>query len=164
MELKYVSADGLNTIDLLNTPICAQNPEVLADHAWQYTSIMGVNNKSRIKRFFQELQETSLTLSIYADSAEAFNELMRTNHSIFEKDINAKTPGKIWWNDRYKEVFVFESVYTDFDEYLEAIEHEITLVSPNPFWIKETTSFFCIISFTTLCDSQISIHGSMYRA
>ena len=73
-----------------------------------------------------------------ADSEEEFNELAYRMHKIFERDIRRVKPGKIWWNDFYKEVFVVETSNEEFEEGFQAIERSLKLLSPKPYWTKIT--------------------------
>lgn len=135
MELYYEGSDG-SVIDLMSHPIFAQSPETLTANKWSYSTISGVNGLGRVKRFFKDTQETSLTLSIMTETAEEFNEVMYRIHKILDRDVRQLKPGKLWWNGYYKEVFAVETSQGDFEELFEAVEREVTFISVYPYWVK----------------------------
>lgn len=133
-----------------------QSPETLLKNMWEYSCIATVNNMTRIKRFYKETQETPLTLSIMADSKEEFNRITYGLHKAFERDVRSVKPGKLWWNDFYKEVFVFASAPEEFEELYEAVEMNLTLVSTYPFWVRKTTfNYFAFDGSTGALDYPI---------
>lgn len=141
MQLKYECSDG-TVIDLMKDPIFAQEPESLLDNKWNYSTIASVGNMAKIKSFYKDVQESSLKLSIMADSAEQFNKINYQLQKCFEKDIRNITPGKLWWNDYYKEVFVVDCSNSEFEEYFESVEKSYKIMSLYSFWIKKNTSRF----------------------
>ena len=135
MELYYEGSDGTK-LDLMNYPIFAQSPETLTQSSWEYTSISGINGAGRIKLFYKDAQECNLTLSIMADDAESFNKTMYEIHKIFDRDVRRLTPGRLWWNGFYKEVFAVDMQTDDFEELFESAERTITFISVYPYWIR----------------------------
>ena len=141
MTLYYEGSDG-SVIDLMSSSIYAQDPEKLTGSAWEYSTISGVNGVGRVKTFYKDTQEASLTLAIMADSAEEFNQVMYNIHRIFDRDIRRMTPGKLWWNGFCKEVFAVETSQDEFEELFEAVEREVTFISVYPYWTKKSTYFY----------------------
>lgn len=137
MELYYEASDGTK-MNLMKNGIYAQDPENLTENTWQYTTISGVNGLAKIKRFYKDVQTHKLTLSIMADDAKQFDEIMYSMQRMFEKDVRSLRPGRIWWNDFYKEGFVFSTANSDYEEMFESVEHDIEFISVNPYWTKET--------------------------
>lgn len=137
MRLYYESATG-EILELMKDGIYAQEPETLTSNKWSYTTISGINGLARVKKFYKNAQTSKLKLSIMADDADSFNEIMYQMHRIFEKDVRNLTPGKIWWNNFYKEGFVFSSSNSDFEELFESVEHEIEFLSTKDSWIRKT--------------------------
>lgn len=135
MELYYEASDG-SIIDFMKSPVFAQSPETLTGNKWNYSTISGVNGLGRVKRFFKDTQEASLTLSIMTETAEEFNQVMYNIHRTFDRDIRQLKPGKLWWNGFYKEVFAVETSQEDFEELFEAVEREVTFLSVYPYWVK----------------------------
>lgn len=138
MQLYYEAADG-TILNLMQNGIYAQDPEALTQNTWSYTTISGVNGLARVKRFYKNVQTAKMKLSIMAADKEEFNAIMYTMHRIFEKDVRNMTPGKIWWNNFYKEGFVHSTSNDDYEELFESVEHEIEFLSVNPSWIRKTT-------------------------
>lgn len=135
MTLYYEGSDG-TTINLMDDCIYAQNPERLASSSWKYTTISGVNGLGRVKTFFKDAQELTLTLGIMADSASDFNTRMYELHRTFDRDVRRLQPGRLWWNGWYKEVFAVETVQDEFDEIFESVDRDVTFISVRPYWTK----------------------------
>lgn len=112
MTLYYESADK-TIINFMGGDIYAQEPETLTESEWKYTTISGVNGISKIKRFYKDAKAYNLTLDIMSDTREEFNELMANMHTVFDRDVQAMKPGRIWWNNFYKEVFVISMTNTE---------------------------------------------------
>ena len=136
MKLYYENSRGA-IIDLMKFPVMAQNPEVLAERSWGYETETKQDGTKNIKQFYKDLEQKKLQLSIMADSKEEYNNLMNDMSEIFDYDVRNRQPGKIWWNDRYKEVYVTATDFSEYEEDFEAIENEITVSTTLPWWIKE---------------------------
>ena len=138
MELYYEGSDG-SIINFMSNPIYAQSPETLNTNQWSYSTISGVNGLGRVKRFYKDTQEATLTLSIMTETAEEFNEVMYRIHRTFDRDIRRLKPGKLWWNGFYKEVFAVETNNDDFEELFEAVERSVKFISVYPYWVRKKT-------------------------
>lgn len=145
MTLYYESSDK-TIIDFMGGDIYAQEPETLTESEWNYTTISGVNGISKIKRFYKDAKAYNLTLDIMSDTREEFNELMANMHVVFDRDVQAMKPGRIWWNNFYKEVFVISMTNTEFDELFESVTRKLTILSLYPYWIKTNTYQFMKLS------------------
>lgn len=141
IEIYYECSDGTK-INFISDIISVDEPETLIGNAWEYNSIAGSGGLSRIKRFYKDAQETEITLEILADDADQYNAIMEQMHRCFERDIRTMTPGRLWWGDFYKECFIVESKYEDFEELLEFVQKKITIVSVSPFWTRDITTHF----------------------
>ena len=133
MKLYYEGSEG-SIINLMEDPIFAQNPEALTGSTWKYTAMSEVNGLGRVKRFYKEVEEKSLKLSIMADSEKAFNEISYRMHRVFERDVRRAKPGKIWWNNFFKEVFIIDTTNEEFEEYFQSIEKTVKILSVKPYW------------------------------
>lgn len=136
MKLYYENSRG-KIIDLMNWPVVAQNPEVLAERSWSYETEGNQDGTKNFKQFYKDLEQKQLQLSVMADDRESYNQLMDDMSETFDYDIRNRQPGKIWWNDRYKEAYVTASDLSDYEEDFEAIESTITVSTTYPWWIKE---------------------------
>lgn len=138
MNLFYECSDGTR-FDLIDGDISCEKPETLLKRAWKYKTVSCINSFTKIKQFYKEAVELPLTISIMCDTEGQFNTLMEKLLDCFEKDISSKTPGKIYWNDYYKEVFIFASEPSEFEEYFAAVKQKLTLLSLYDYWIKENS-------------------------
>lgn len=145
MNLYYEGSDG-TVIDFMSGPLAAQEPESLVSSKWSYSTISGVNDLGKIKRFWKSTEERKLKVTVLADDVEEFNSVMYQMHRTFDRDIRQMTPGKLWWNDFYKEVFAIESDHDAFEELMESVERTITFLSVYPYWIRKST--FQYLSYT----------------
>lgn len=145
MNLYYEGSDG-TVIDFMSGPLAAQEPESLVSSKWSYSTISGVNDLGKIKRFWKSTEERKLKVTVLADDVEEFNSIMYQMHRTFDRDIRQMTPGKLWWNDFYKEVFAIESDHDAFEELMESVERTITFLSVYPYWIRKST--FQYLSYT----------------
>lgn len=136
VDIYYECSDGTK-ISFTSDIISVDQPESLARNQWNYAAITGVGGIARIKRFYKEAQEAELTLEILADDAAQYNRVMEQMHTCFERDVRTMTPGKLWWGDFYKEIYVAEAEYDDFEELLESVKKKITVVSTSPYWTRE---------------------------
>ena len=145
MNLYYEGSDG-TIIDLMSGPLTAQDPESLATSKWSYSTISGVNGLGKVKRFWKDTEEAQLKVMVLADNVEEFNAAMYEMHRTFDKDIRRMKPGKLWWNDFYKEVFAVETGHESFEELMESVQKTIRFISVYPYWIKR--SLFQYLSYT----------------
>lgn len=141
MELYYECSDG-TIINFMSDTISAESPETLLHNEWNYTTISGVGGVARIKRFYKDAQESPLTLQILADNADQYNEIMEQMHRCFEQDVRALQPGRIWWNEYYKECFIVEADYDEFEELFEAVKKKMTVLSVSPYWTRKHSFSF----------------------
>lgn len=138
MKLFYQCSDGTK-INLMDSKITALQPETLLSQKWSYKTISGANGLGRVKNFFKDATERPLALDILADDETDFNNIMSNLHKHFELDVRNLNPGRIYWNDYYKECFIFASSPSDFDENFESVTQNLTVLSVYDYWVKETT-------------------------
>lgn len=150
MRLYYEGSDG-TIIDFMSGPLAAQDPESLATSKWSYSTISGVNGLGKVKRFWKDTEGAKLKVSVLADTVEEFNDVMYQMHRTFDRDIRRMRPGKLWWNDFYKEVFAVETGHESFEELMESVEKTINFISVYPYWIRR--SVFQYLSYTGVTGS-----------
>lgn len=150
MRLYYEGSDG-TIIDFMSGPLAAQDPETLATSKWSYSTISGVNGLGKVKRFWKDTEGAKLKVSVLADTVEEFNDVMYQMHRTFDRDIRRMRPGKLWWNDFYKEVFAVETGHESFEELMESVEKTINFISVYPYWIRR--SVFQYLSYTGVTGS-----------
>lgn len=136
MTLYYEGSDG-SKINLMGDGIYAQNPEALTTNEWKYSTISGSSGLARVKRFYKDAKELPLTVGIMADSADEFNKIMYRMHRIFDRDVRRMKPGRLWWNDWYRQVFAVETSNESFEELFESVDRDITFLSIGSYWVRE---------------------------
>lgn len=137
MKVYYKNHFG-ETIDLKQYPYHLLSGDLL-DYEWETISSGG-----RISGFGKEIVEIALKFEIFAKKEEYHRALDRVTE-IFEKDILAVTPGKLYINDQYIQCYITSSKKTEWESDILAVT-ELTLVTDYPYWIKEETVHFEPIS------------------
>lgn len=136
MTLYYEGSDG-SKVNLMGDGIYAQSPETLTKNTWEYSTMSGSSGIARVKRFYKEAKELPLTVGIMAEDKEEFNVMMYNMHRIFDRDVRRLKPGKLWWNDWYKEVFAVDTSNESFEELFESVDREITFLAIGSYWVRK---------------------------
>ena len=136
MTLYYEGSDG-SKVNLMGDGIYAQNPEALTQNSWGYSTMSGSSGLARVKRFYKEAKELPLTVGIMAEDKEEFNAMMYNMHRIFDRDVRRLKPGKIWWNDWYKEAFAVDTSNESFEELFESVDRDITFLAVGSYWVRK---------------------------
>lgn len=136
MTLYYEGSDG-SKVNLMGDGIYAQNPETLTQNTWEYSSMSGSSGLARVKRFYKDAKELPLTVGIMAEDKEEFNAMMYNIHRIFDRDVRRLKPGKLWWNDWYKEVFAVDTSNDSFEELFESVDRDITFLAVGSYWVRK---------------------------
>ena len=136
MTLYYEGSDG-SKVNLMGDGIYAQNPETLTQNSWGYSTVSGSSGLARVKRFYKEAKELPLTVGIMAEDKEEFNAMMYNMHRIFDRDVRRLKPGKIWWNDWYKEAFAVDTSNESFEELFESVDRNITFLAVGSYWVRK---------------------------
>ena len=111
----------------------------LFDYSWNYDTDFG-----RVDNFRRDAQERQLTISIYGKTEEEANNKKNKVFEVFEKDVLAKRPGKLWIGDYYLSCYIVESAVSTYYRQGNYLAIEITIVTDTPVWIKETIYNFYI--------------------
>lgn len=136
MTLYYEGSDG-SKVNLMGDGIYAQNPENLTQNTWEYSTMSGSSGIARVKRFYKDAKEMSLTVGIMAENAEEFNTMMYNMHRIFDRDVRRMKAGKLWWNDWYREVFAVDTSNDSFEELFESVDRDITFLAIGSYWVRK---------------------------
>ena len=144
MTLYYEGSDG-SKVNLMGDGIYAQNPETLTQNTWEYSTMSGSSGLARVKRFYKNAKELPLTVGIMAEDKEEFNAMMYNMHRIFDRDVRRLKPGKIWWNDWYKEVFAVDTSNDSFEELFESVDRDITFLAIGSYWVKEVVRQYAAV-------------------
>lgn len=136
MTLHYEGSDG-SKVNLMGDGIYAQNPENLTQNTWEYSTMSGSSGLARVKRFYKDAKEMSLTVGIMAEDAEEFNAMMYNMHRIFDRDVRRMKAGKLWWNNWYREVFAVDTSNDSFEELFESVDRSITFLAVGSYWVRK---------------------------
>ena len=136
MTLYYEGSDG-SKVNLMGDGIYAQNPETLTQNTWEYSTMSGSSGLARVKRFYKDAKELPLTVGIMAEDKEEFNAMMYNMHRIFDRDVRRLKPGKLWWNDWYKEVFAVDTSNDSFEELFESVDRDIKFLAVGSYWVRK---------------------------
>lgn len=128
-----------NEVNVFGSKELFINDMDLFDYGWSYDTDFG-----RVDNFRRETQERQLTISIYGKTEEEANNRKNEVFEIFEKDILAKRPGKLWIGDYYLSCYIVESAVSAYYRQGNYLVNEIKIVTDVPVWIKETTYNFYI--------------------
>lgn len=140
MDVFYENNAG-ERISFNSFPIMIQEPESLFRNSWSYTSEVS-HRHTFVTDFFKELEEKTMKVSVFANTAQEYKEIMENLQSITEKDILEKKSGKLYVNGYYLECYVVQKTYSDYEELFDSVEMEWTIVAENPFWINEIGQSF----------------------
>lgn len=120
----------------------------LWDYAWNFDT-----DFNRIGNFRREIQQRALTISIYGSTTEEANNNKNNIFEIFEKDVLANTPGKLWVGDYYLNCYIVEGSISKYYRKGNYLAKETTIVTDAPIWIKETKYDF-------IAEDEINTHSS----
>lgn len=113
------------------------NYNSLRDYSWSYDTI---NN--RISRFYKKVTTRSVPLVVCCETEEEAKEIMNSLHQIVEADIQAMSPGKIYIGEYYTTGYITVSKKTKYLISGRFCKIDLTLLSDNPAWYRETTHSF----------------------
>lgn len=138
MEMYYDNNFG-QSVDFMSWPYMVSESD-LFDYEWSYESKNSVSPK--ISRFYRELAEKSLKVSVAATSEEYYRQAVQTLFEVTEQDVLNQTPGKFWVNGEYLSCYFIKSQKSDWVPGVEFLVNTFSIVSETGFWIRETTTAF----------------------
>lgn len=140
MEIYYLNSRGIR-LNLLEPPYMIQTADIF-DYRWTYLNGTYARKGNRIKGFSKEIEERSLLLSILnrgkADYYEAVNRFMETT----EIDILSHAPGELHVGNMYLKCYIIASEKTEWENGIELLDNQITIVTDYPFWCRDKTYHF----------------------
>lgn len=113
------------------------NYSSLRDYSWNYDRL-----NSRISRFYRGITSRTLPLVICTDTAKEAVAVMNRLHELTEKDIQAKKPGKVYVGEYYTTGYITESSKSDYLISERFCKNQLTLLSDDPNWYRETSYSF----------------------
>lgn len=136
MEIYYVNSAG-SRLDFNRFPIVLQEPEGLWSNDWKYESVINQRNQNVISGFYKDLVKKKVSISVFADSQEEYEQIMSEFHDITEYDVLCNSTGRLYAAGYYLECFFISKDYFEYEESFYAIEINAQIVAPNPLWVKE---------------------------
>lgn len=109
----------------------------LRNYQWDYDD--DFNQITNLKR---GITDKSLSLFIYARTKEQGIKLRNEIFEIFEKDVLMNKKGKFVIGDYYYKCFIVGGYSNDFLYSEKFLRKEISIVTDEPYWIKETNNIF----------------------
>lgn len=135
MDIYYVNGRG-EKLDLLKPPYCLQTGD-LFDYDWEYSS-----KSNKIGGFTRRIREKNLTLSILNYSKSSYYEAINHFFETVEVDVINQSPGKLYVGAAYLSCYIITSQKSEWENDMELLDNEITLVTDVPFWIREHPYYF----------------------
>lgn len=140
-QLKYVNSQG-KTIDFRNfdTQIFKAN---FHKYEWGRESTTQQFGEV-VQKFTKEPLKFEMSIAARGGSlknGEIFNDVT----AIVEYDVVNNSPGKLWWGDYYIDCFINSST-TEPGESFFGAEKTMTILAPYPFWIREKTRAFPVVT------------------
>ncbi|MBQ9354742.1 MAG: hypothetical protein IJT84_03550 [Clostridia bacterium] len=135
---KYVTANG-EEINLNKHPYFLLADNELHDYEWEYEN-NGIAITS-IKRG-RGIKTIPFSIFIYTSSRQAASQEKNAITSIFEKDVVAQTPGRLYIGKRYLKGFVIASKKSDWFESKRQLTLSINFLTDRPIWCEENTTIY----------------------
>lgn len=144
MNLRYMNHKG-EILDLSKPPFFLQTTNIF-DFEWSYDISDRGNRRSSVTRFYRTSKSPTATLVVLGKTDKEFKDNMVHFFNVTEADIVENTPGKLLRQrpegmvddseTPYLECYLV-STSNNISPYMKANTREITILSPNPFWITE---------------------------
>lgn len=135
MPIYYENSRSVK-LNLLNRPYRMQTSD-LFDYAWSYEGLAGTQYSGAITRFYKEICQKNITLSITAQDKASYYEAINHFFETTDCDVNAVNHGRIWVGEYYLRCYMLSSKKTEWEYGIESLDNDIVLVTDYPFWIKE---------------------------
>lgn len=141
MDIYYVNCQGVR-LDLLSPPYMLQTGDIF-DYSWNYSK------STRITGFSKDIKEKKLLLSILNYGKEEYYEAIDKFAATVEIDILNKQNGRLFVGESYLRCYVIASSKSDWEDDIELLDNQITIVTDHPFWIRETPYYFKAAEITS---------------
>jgi hypothetical protein len=136
-------------VDLDSKNIILQYHELL-NYSWNAET----NNGRKIVSFYRESATIPIKVTVTADTEETFREVIENFYSIVEKDVLNRIPGKLYVGEQYMSCYISGDIKSDVFLKVFIQVKNLTVVTDNPFWIKETEFNFKITDITSTDNKQ----------
>lgn len=125
MNVYYKNHFG-EVVDLKSGPYHLLAGDLL-DYKWN-----ALSTANQITGFEKEIHEKSVTFEVFASKAE-YHRALDLVTEIFEKDILAGVPGKLYFNQQYLKCYITESKKTEWESDVLAVT-ELAVTTDYPYW------------------------------
>lgn len=139
--LKYISGSTNEVIILSQEKIRAHLKTAgFYSHKWEVDETK-LNLGSKINAIKMQAKEYVLKIDFLgnknerAENAELF-------HRLIDSDVIQKIPGKLYYKDCYIECYILSESYGRAAGNFRAIQNEVRIYAPYPFWISEQSYHF----------------------
>lgn len=143
---KYVTANG-EEINLNKQPYFLLADNELHDYEWEYEN-NGIAITS-IKRG-RGIKTIPFSIFIYSSSRQSAIQEKNAITSIFEKDVVAQTPGKLYIGNRYLKGYVIASKKSNWIESKRKLTISISFLTDSPIWCEEKTTTYRKSAFANI--------------
>lgn len=138
MEIYYRNNFG-QTINFMEWPYRIFESD-LFDYEWSYESKNSINPK--ISRFYREVIEKSIKISVSAASREQYNKALEKLLEVTERDVLSLKPGRLYVGEEYLQCYVCKSEKSDWLPGVEFLVNTFAVAAEKGFWMKETVTAF----------------------
>lgn len=139
MRIYYVNHQN-EKIDLDSEHIILQYHELL-NYSWDAEM-----NNGRIVSFYRESATIPVKVAVTAETEEDFREIIDRFHSVIEKDILNRKPGRLYIGEQYMRCFISGDIKSDVFMKVFIQVKNLTIVTDFPFWIKEKSLSYPIFN------------------
>lgn len=147
LEIKYIGSGG--EINLSQTPVFyAETDFFRRQHNYSLTPLIS-GRGSKKGRFYRDATEYTLNLNVIGETKERAHELINEMDDLFERDVYAETPGRLYVNDYYVNCYVVSSESTDRIHVGNMFFVALKILVEQPLWIREE-----VLSFGTFTASS----------
>lgn len=114
------------------------NINELRSYKWAYSS-----KNNRISQFRREVKEKKLPIVVVPpNNRDEGNTIMNTLLELADKDVMNKKAGRIIAGDYYLTCYIIGSEKKDYDLRLGTFKATLTVLTDEPYWVKETKYSF----------------------
>lgn len=135
MEIYYVNHKN-EKIDFMSGCYSVESSSFFS-HSWDYETQELQKYGEKITRIKKGLKNHKMTLHIESQGLVSCDQAYNDLFDVFEADIFAEIPGKLYVEDSYINCYVIKNSPRYFVPGIDVISCELGFVMPRPFWISE---------------------------
>lgn len=140
--IAYENSKGTNII--LNSGHYFCSEQTLRSFKWNYTyNVLPSNRGGSVSSFYKGENGISWTIAIFGENTE-IQDYVDALANLFEYDVRVRTPGKLWIDNQYINVYVTEGQIMHMAFNKTQVVKSYTILPTNPFWCTEEKVSFTI--------------------